>query len=91
MIFFMDFVKYLVVKASYTLDTITFPLKSLPRIAHVVPPNPCLREMSVDDEELRDLLGNTRFYSITYRLFKIDPTLLETLCEDYGQVLHRNT
>ena len=40
-------------------------------------------EITVDDEELQDVIGNTRFYSITYRLFKLNN--LETLCEDYGQ------
>jgi hypothetical protein len=40
--------------------------------------------MSVDDPELVDLLGNTRFYSITYRLFKSDA--LEWQNEDYGQI-----
>ena len=40
--------------------------------------------IQVNDPELADLLGNAKFFSITYRLFKIDG--LETLCEDYGQV-----
>jgi hypothetical protein len=40
-------------------------------------------EITVDDEELQEVIGNTRFYSITYRLFKLKN--LETLCEDYGQ------
>lgn len=42
-------------------------------------------EIRVTDPALSDLLGNIRFYSITYRLFKI-PDRLEDLCEDYGQV-----
>lgn len=41
--------------------------------------------IEVEDEELKLLLGEARFYSITYRCFKI-PGLLETLCEDYGQI-----
>jgi arsenite methyltransferase len=40
-------------------------------------------EITIEDEELRDVVGNARFYSITYRLFKLNN--LETLCEDYGQ------
>jgi arsenite methyltransferase len=40
-------------------------------------------EITVEDEELRDITGNAKFYSITYRLFKLNS--LETLCEDYGQ------
>jgi len=33
---------------------------------------------------LKDLLGPAKFYSITYRLFKLEN--LETKCEDYGQI-----
>jgi len=40
-------------------------------------------EMTINDAALKDVLGNARFYSITYRLFKI-PGKIETLCEDYG-------
>ena len=42
-------------------------------------------EIEVHDPQMRALLGNARFYSITYRLFKL-PGLLEPACEDYGQV-----
>jgi len=42
--------------------------------------------IEVTDPELLDLLGPVKFYSITYRCFKI-PTL-ESLCEDYGQVAY---
>lgn len=41
-------------------------------------------EIEVRDRELRELLGDARFFSITYRLFKL-PEAIETLCEDYGQ------
>eukprot|EP01023_Acetabularia_acetabulum_P065429 TRINITY_DN865_c1_g1_i6.p1 TRINITY_DN865_c1_g1~~TRINITY_DN865_c1_g1_i6.p1 ORF type:complete len:406 (-),score=82.93 TRINITY_DN865_c1_g1_i6:254-1471(-) len=41
-------------------------------------------EMTINDTTLQDVLGNARFYSITYRLFKV-PNKIETLCEDYGQ------
>ena len=37
-----------------------------------------------DFSEHKKLLGETRFYSITYRLFKLND--LEPNCEDYGQV-----
>jgi arsenite methyltransferase len=40
--------------------------------------------IEVKDPELEALLGGARFYSITYRLFKL-PGSLESLCEDYGQ------
>ncbi|KAL0480707.1 S-adenosylmethionine [Acrasis kona] len=42
------------------------------------------REVTIEDEDLKNITGEARFYSITYRLFKLDN--LETLCEDYGQV-----
>jgi len=42
-------------------------------------------EIVVSDSELSSILGEAKFYSITYRLFKI-PELLESACEDYGQV-----
>eukprot|EP00056_Hartaetosiga_gracilis_P019024 m.12705 g.12705 ORF g.12705 m.12705 type:complete len:397 (+) comp7303_c0_seq1:147-1337(+) len=41
-------------------------------------------EIKVTDPELSALVGNTRFFSITYRLFKLPQ--LEPYCEDYGQV-----
>lgn len=49
-----------------------------PRILSVGP-------IAVNDPAMRDLLGPTKFYSITARLFKL-PGLLESACEDYGQV-----
>ncbi|KAJ9517654.1 S-adenosyl-L-methionine-dependent methyltransferase [Haematococcus lacustris] len=42
-------------------------------------------EVIITDPALKDLVGNARFYSITYRLFKL-PGRLEDLCEEYGQV-----
>ena len=41
--------------------------------------------IDVKDPQLIDLVGEARFTSMTYRLFKL-PGLLESLCEDYGQV-----
>jgi arsenite methyltransferase len=43
-------------------------------------------EFKVTDKKLSDLLGPAKFYSITYRLFKLAD--LETLCEDYGQIAY---
>lgn len=40
--------------------------------------------IEITDPDLAELLGEAKFYSITYRLFKL-PGQLETLCEDYGQ------
>jgi len=40
--------------------------------------------ITVEDPELKKVVGEAKFYSITYRLFKL-PGLLEDKCEDYGQ------
>jgi arsenite methyltransferase len=46
------------------------------------------RLLAVTDAELARRVGNIRFFSATYRLFKLDE--LESACEDYGQaVLYR--
>jgi len=41
------------------------------------------REIEIHDPEIRKLIGSARFYSVTYRLFKIGS--LDYQCEDYGQ------
>jgi SAM-dependent methyltransferase len=43
------------------------------------------RPLSITDPELAARTGNLRFYSATYRLFKLDG--LESDCEDYGQAV----
>uniref|UniRef100_A0A7S1G4P4 Arsenite methyltransferase n=1 Tax=Bicosoecida sp. CB-2014 TaxID=1486930 RepID=A0A7S1G4P4_9STRA len=43
-------------------------------------------KIEVTDPELADVCGEAQFYSITYRLFKLPAGVLETECEDYGQV-----
>lgn len=40
--------------------------------------------IEVEDPELRDVVGNAKFFSVTFRLFKL--ANLERLCEDYGQI-----
>ena len=48
------------------------------------------RPLEVTDATLAARAGNIRFYSATYRLFKL--AALETACEDYGQaVIYRGT
>ena len=42
--------------------------------------------ITVNDPAMRRVLGPARFYSITYRLFKLPGGMLESCCEDYGQV-----
>jgi SAM-dependent methyltransferase len=43
------------------------------------------RPLDITDEAVRYRLGQAKFYSATYRLFKLDG--LETACEDYGQAV----
>jgi ubiquinone/menaquinone biosynthesis C-methylase UbiE len=43
------------------------------------------KPVTVENEELEELLGDIKFYSVTYRLFKLDD--LENDCEDYGQAV----
>ena len=48
------------------------------------------RRIDIANDELQALVGEIRFYSATYRLFKLDG--LEPACEDYGQrVRYRGT
>lgn len=48
------------------------------------------RPVTIDNPELIEKTGNIRFYSATYRLFKLPG--LELACEDYGQsVVYRGT
>ena len=48
------------------------------------------RSIAIGNPELAARTGNIRFYSATYRLFKLDR--LEPACEDYGQaVVYRGT
>ena len=46
------------------------------------------RPLTVNNDELRERLDPVRFYSATYRLFKVDG--LEPACEDYGQAVIYN-
>ena len=43
------------------------------------------KPVTVENPELEELLGDIEFYSVTYRLFKIED--LESDCEDYGQAV----
>ncbi len=48
------------------------------------------RAITIDNPELAERIGNIRFYSATYRLFKLNN--LELACEDHGQsVVYRGT
>ena len=43
------------------------------------------RPLAIENTRLQEKLGDRRFFSATYRLFKIDA--LEPACEDYGQAV----
>ena len=43
------------------------------------------KPVTVENEDLEEKLGDIKFFSVTYRLFKIDG--LENDCEDYGQAV----
>ncbi|MBL7004159.1 MAG: methyltransferase domain-containing protein [Gammaproteobacteria bacterium] len=48
------------------------------------------KPLEITNPALDNLIGNIKFYSATYRLFKLDG--LETACEDYGQaVIYKGT
>jgi len=41
--------------------------------------------ITIENEEVQEKVGDNKFFSVTYRLFKIDA--LEEDCEDYGQAI----
>ena len=43
------------------------------------------KPITIENRELEELVGDINFYSVTYRLFKLDE--LESACEDYGQAV----
>lgn len=43
------------------------------------------RPIEIENPDIQEKLGNARFFSATYRLFKLDD--LEPACEDYGQAV----
>ena len=43
------------------------------------------KPITIENEEVEELVGDIKFYSVTYRLWKMDG--LESDCEDYGQAV----
>jgi hypothetical protein len=43
------------------------------------------KEITINNQELQDRVGTAKFFSVTYRLFKINP--LESDCEEYGHAI----
>lgn len=46
------------------------------------------KPITVENQELEEKIGDLKFFSVTYRLFKIED--LESDCEDYGQAVMYN-
>ncbi|MBT7609491.1 MAG: methyltransferase domain-containing protein [Bacteriovoracaceae bacterium] len=49
-----------------------------------------VEDITIESKEVEELVGDIKFYSVTYRLFKLPE--LETECEDFGQsVIYKGT
>lgn len=67
--------------ALYTNDFIRFAHKS----GFTDPRMMDTRRLTINHDEVQRKVENIKFYSTTYRLFKLEK--LETLCEEYGQAV----
>lgn len=65
--------------ALYANDFVRFAIEA----GFVEPRLVSSKEIEITDENIKKLVGKTKFYSLTYRLWKIDG--LDSVCEDYGQ------
>ncbi|PHR74439.1 MAG: hypothetical protein COA66_01210 [Arcobacter sp.] len=65
--------------ALYVNDFITYAIEA----GFVEPRLVSSKEIEILDPNIKELLGNVKFYSLTYRLWKIKN--LDSVCEDYGQ------
>jgi len=65
--------------ALYANDFVRFAIEA----GFVEPRMVSAKEIEITDESMKQLVGKTKFYSITYRLWKIEG--LDSVCEDYGQ------
>ncbi len=65
--------------ALYVNDFITYAIQA----GFVEPRLVSSKEIEILDPNIKELLGNVKFYSLTYRLWKIEN--LDSVCEDYGQ------
>lgn len=70
--------------ALYWNDFLNIAKKAGFRDPRVVEASP----ITIGNQELREKVGDIEFYSVTYRLFKIED--LESDCEDYGQAVSYN-
>ncbi len=65
--------------ALYANDFVRFAIEA----GFVEPRIVSTKEIEITDDEMKNVIGKTKFYSITYRLWKIED--LDSVCEDYGQ------
>ncbi len=65
--------------ALYANDFVRFAIEA----GFVEPRLVSSKEIEITDDNIKKLVGKTKFYSLTYRLWKIDG--LDSVCEDYGQ------
>jgi len=65
--------------ALYANDFVRFAIEA----GFVEPRMVSAKEIEITDEAMQKVIGKTKFYSITYRLWKIEG--LDSVCEDYGQ------
>jgi len=65
--------------ALYTNDFVRYAIEA----GFVEPRMVSMKDIEITDKEVKKLVGKTKFYSITYRLWKIYG--LDSVCEDYGQ------
>lgn len=65
--------------ALYANDFVRFAIEA----GFVEPRIVSTKEIEITDDEMKKVIGKTKFYSITYRLWKIED--LDSVCEDYGQ------
>ncbi|KAL9646858.1 hypothetical protein ABK040_013718 [Willaertia magna] len=55
------------------------------KVGFIDPRQVTKKEITIFDEQIKNLVGNAKYYSITFRLFKTNP-LPELFEEDYGQL-----
>lgn len=68
-----------------------FPLAPAPRPAQgfLSPRFVAVSPIAITNPAIAEVLGEARFSSVTFRLFKLPAGLLETTAEDYGQFAAR--
>jgi len=63
-------------------------LRTAKKVGFIDPRSVKSSPITLENREIKDICGNIQFFSVTYRLWKIDH--LEDNCEDYGQAISYN-